>query len=175
MGGIGRRQPVADRQRSAPVGHVELDKAGGLEHRYLLYNGPVKVRLMSHLTGDAAVAPELVERYEHALQPNSLADYPSPGFFGAVGRITGLSWLIIWFTNVMHGLLRVLHLPLPYGLAIVAITIIATGAVGNCDNSARISHRPALLRACFDLKGRLETARLLPVISVLWFNARSSS
>ena len=61
------------------------------------------------------------------------------------------------------------------GTIIIATTIIVTGVAGNCDNSARISHRPALLRACFDLKGRLETARLLPAIFVVWFNARSSS
>ena len=61
------------------------------------------------------------------------------------------------------------------GTIIIGTTIIVTGVAGNCDNSARISHRPALLRACFDLKGRLETARLLPAIFVVWFNARSSS
>jgi hypothetical protein len=33
------------------------------------------------------------------------------------------------------------------GTIIIATTI--TGAVGESDNSARISHRPASLRACF--------------------------
>ena len=51
------------------------------------------------------------------------------------------------------------------GTIIIATTIIVTGAAGNCDSLAQISHRPASLRACFRFGCALKLARLLPVIS----------
>lgn len=111
---------------------IELEPQAEVVHQYLLYHGPVKVRLLGQMDGGKAVDPALVERYENTLGLHTLTDYPSPGFWGNVGSATGLSRLIIFFTNLMHGLLWVLHtylLPFSwsYGLCIVLLTVIVRG------------------------------------------------
>jgi YidC/Oxa1 family membrane protein insertase len=88
-------------------------------HKYLLYNGPVKVRLLGQLSGEMKVGPELVERYETTLHLNLLTDYGRFGFW---------SDLIIFFTNVMHGLLWILSHILPWWLCILTLTIMVRGA-----------------------------------------------
>src|SRR5262249_40925544 len=61
---------------------IELNPGESKVHRYLLYNGPVKVRLLGQLTGAGAVDPKLIARYEDTLQLRTLTDYHSPGGFG---------------------------------------------------------------------------------------------
>ncbi|MFN4261928.1 MAG: YidC/Oxa1 family insertase periplasmic-domain containing protein [Gemmataceae bacterium] len=102
-----------------------------IEHRYLLYNGPVKVRLLNYLEGNKAVAPELVAHYEDKLGLYTLTDYPSPGVMGRFSSSIGLTWLIVKFTNLMHWLIHVLHnyLLLWYGLCIIMLTILVRGAL----------------------------------------------
>lgn len=94
-----------------------------VEHKYLLYNGPVKVRLLGYLQGKDTVNPELVTRYERTLHLNTLTDYGSYGFW---------TDLIIFFTNLMHGLLTFLHnyvFPWSAGICIILMTLLVRGAM----------------------------------------------
>jgi YidC/Oxa1 family membrane protein insertase len=87
--------------------------------RYLLYHGPVKVRLLRQFRGAAAVAPELVDRYEDRLHLNTLTDYGSFGFWTS---------LLVVCTNVMHWLLGVLYTIVPVrGLCIILLTVLVRG------------------------------------------------
>ncbi|MDQ7011345.1 MAG: YidC/Oxa1 family membrane protein insertase, partial [Mariprofundaceae bacterium] len=101
-----------------------LEPGQMVEHKYLLYNGPLKVRLLANYPG---VSPELVERYNETLHLSTLTDYPSQNFFGAIGSFTGLTWLIVRITNLLHWLLNALNTVLPYGLCIVVLTVIVRG------------------------------------------------
>jgi YidC/Oxa1 family membrane protein insertase len=92
-------------------------------HQYLLYHGPVKVRLLGFFSGAMAVDPELVHRYETALGLYSLTD---------IGKFGWWSDLIITCTNIMHGLLYFLHsyiMPWSYGLCIILLTVLVRGAM----------------------------------------------
>jgi YidC/Oxa1 family membrane protein insertase len=94
-------------------------------HKYLLYNGPVKVRLLGQMSGVEAVDPGLVSRYENDLGLNTLTDYPSQGFFGRVSGAIGWSWLIITCTNLMHWILWALRSVVwNYGLCIILLTVL---------------------------------------------------
>jgi YidC/Oxa1 family membrane protein insertase len=106
-------------------GAVELRPGGKVVHEYLLYNGPVKVRLLEQFIGDKAIEPPgLGERYASTLHLLTLTDYPS----NSIGQWTGLSSLVILFTRLMHWLLNLLHYLLPvYGLDIILLTLIVRG------------------------------------------------
>ncbi|MCI0455389.1 MAG: membrane protein insertase YidC, partial [Gemmataceae bacterium] len=94
-------------------------------HKFLLYNGPVKVSLLGQFRGDKAVDPDLVNRYWDTLHLRTLTDYRSPGPFGWFAQKIFWTDLIILFTRLMHWLLDVLHMIVPnYGLAIILLTII---------------------------------------------------
>jgi YidC/Oxa1 family membrane protein insertase len=100
---------------------VELKPGVPVVHKYLLYNGPVKVALLSHLEKGRAVQEDLVERYAQRLHLNTLTDYGSFGWW---------SDLIVFFTNVMHKLLWLLHtyvMPWSYGLSIILLTVVVRG------------------------------------------------
>jgi YidC/Oxa1 family membrane protein insertase len=102
---------------------VELKPGESVTHKYLLYNGPVKVRLLGLLEGEKEVSPELINRYENQLHLNQLTDYGRFGFW---------SDLIILCTNVMHRLLWFLHsyvMPWSFGLCIVMLTILVRGSM----------------------------------------------
>jgi YidC/Oxa1 family membrane protein insertase len=91
-----------------------------------LYHGPVKVRLLR----DRAVPPELVQFYEDALQLSTLTDYHSPGALGSFASSIGLTFLIVKFTNLVHGLIWLLHQVIPwYGLCIIGVTVIVRGCM----------------------------------------------
>jgi YidC/Oxa1 family membrane protein insertase len=95
---------------------VELKPGVPVIQKYLLYNGPVKVRLLGQLEG---VDPKLVERYETTLHLNKLADYGGWAFWTDI---------IIWFTNLMHSLLWFLHKFIwSYGVCIIMLTILVRG------------------------------------------------
>jgi YidC/Oxa1 family membrane protein insertase len=92
-------------------------------HKYLLYNGPVKVRLLGHLDGAKAVPVELVERYENTLHLKTLTDF---------GRFSFWSDLLIACTNLMLGLLYYLHryvMPWSYGLCIILLTVLVRASM----------------------------------------------
>ena len=104
--------------------------AGPVVHKYLLYNGPVKPRLLSQMTGAAAVDPGLIERYVDTLNLNTLTDYPSQGIFGTISSAIGWSWLIITCTNLMHWVLGGLHYLVPsFGLCIILLTVLVRLAI----------------------------------------------
>jgi YidC/Oxa1 family membrane protein insertase len=107
---------------------IDLKPGVDVVHRYVLYNGPVKVMLLSQLTGDAAVPPAVVQHYLDDLHLNTLTDYQSPGVFGNFAHTIGWSQLIIWCTNVMHEVLFWLHQVLPnYGICIILLTVMVRG------------------------------------------------
>jgi YidC/Oxa1 family membrane protein insertase len=97
-------------------------------HKFMLYNGPVKVSLLGQFTGEKAVSPELVDRYWDTLNLRTLTDYHSPGWLGEFANFIRWTDLIILFTRLMHWLLDKLHFILPnYGLAIILLTLIVRG------------------------------------------------
>jgi YidC/Oxa1 family membrane protein insertase len=90
-----------------------------IEHKYLLYHGPIKVGLLSQLRGDEKVDPALVTRYDSTLHLNSLTDYGSFGFW---------TWLIVKCTNAIHGLIGLLRWLIPYeAICIILVTVIVRG------------------------------------------------
>jgi YidC/Oxa1 family membrane protein insertase len=115
---------------------IELPEKGVVTQKYLLYNGPVKVRLLSHLDGDAAVNDALVDRYRDTLHLNTLTDYhfqgegSIPAWFGEnVSNRIYLTRLLISTTNIMHEVLTFLHrwiIP-KYALCIILLTIMVRG------------------------------------------------
>lgn len=108
---------------------IDLAPGGEVEHKYLLYNGPVKVRLLGQLEGVKEVNAELVTRYENVLNLNTLTDAPSPGAMGSFADTIGVTSVIIWCTNRIHGIIWVLHnyVWLPYGICIICVTVLVRG------------------------------------------------
>src|SRR5262249_20477627 len=92
-------------------------------HKYLLYNGPVKVRLLADSEG---VNRELVDRYTDKLRLDTLTDYHSNNPFGRFANWIGWTWVLIKCTNLMHGILWGIHhyLGLNYGLCIILLTLL---------------------------------------------------
>lgn len=102
----------------------------GVEQKYILYNGPIKVSQLSQLGADGKreVDPQLVDWYVDKLQLNTLTDYHSPGPMGTFASSIGLTFLIIKFTNLMHQVLWYLHHILPvWGLDIILLTVLVRG------------------------------------------------
>ncbi len=102
-------------------------------HKYVLYNGPVKVKLLEQLRLDEAVddraqgAPavddDLVAFYRDDLHLSTLTDYPS-SWFGQTFAAIGLTGLVIWLTNVLHTVLWSMHHVIPaYGVCIILLTV----------------------------------------------------
>jgi YidC/Oxa1 family membrane protein insertase len=99
---------------------VKLKPGVPVTQKYLLYNGPAKVRLLGD---DKEVAPELVKRYEETLQLYQLTDY---------GKFKFWTDLIIYCTNRMHDLLWFLHkyiMPWSYGVCILMLTVMVRGVM----------------------------------------------
>jgi YidC/Oxa1 family membrane protein insertase len=109
---------------------ITLEPGKTVVHKYLLYNGPVKVRLLGHLEGTKEVPDDLVERYLHTLHLDSLTDYHSPGPLGSFANSIGFTRLVVACTNIMHGLLYYLHkfiMPWSYGISIILLTVVVRG------------------------------------------------
>ncbi len=114
---------------------VELKGDVEVVHKYLLYNGPVKVSQLFPPPGLAnkpldqgGVPPELFERYHDALHLNTLTDYHSPGAMGTFANTIYWTGAIIFFTNIMHAVLGYLRaLYIPYGLCIIVLTVLVRG------------------------------------------------
>jgi YidC/Oxa1 family membrane protein insertase len=90
-----------------------------VEHKYLLYHGPIKVRLLSQLHG--AVDPNLIHRYESTLHMNSFTDYGKFGFWTEA---------IVFFTNLVHDVIGFLRKIMPDGydaLCIMLVTVLVRG------------------------------------------------
>jgi YidC/Oxa1 family membrane protein insertase len=101
-------------------------------HKYLLYNGPVKVMLLDQAETDAQrVPPGLVNRYIGDLNLDTMTDYPSASWIGSITGPTGISWMLIQVTNLMHWVLWFLHATLfmPYILCIICLTVMVRGVM----------------------------------------------
>jgi YidC/Oxa1 family membrane protein insertase len=121
---------------------VDLKPGETVKHKYLLYNGPVKVRLLGQLEGESEVDPKLIERYENKLHLNQLTDY---------GKFWLWSDLIITCENVIHKLLWALHtyvMPWSLGLCIIIVTVLVRGTM------FPLSRRQALQSAKMQAKMR---------------------
>jgi YidC/Oxa1 family membrane protein insertase len=125
------RRPQLDDITVRAVSHVlQLEPGKKFEHRFLLYHGPAKVRLLSQFTGDQAVDPALVDRYVDTLHLSTLTDYRSAGIFGTISSAIMWTDLLILTTRFMHWLLDWLHFVVPnYGLSIMILTLLVRGAM----------------------------------------------
>jgi YidC/Oxa1 family membrane protein insertase len=120
-------QPLFLNDITVRVSTEPIDLKPGIEvvHKYLLYNGPVKAMLLGQLSGDAAVPPEVVDRYLDRLHLNTLTDYHSPGPFGTFASSIYWTQIIIKCTNIMHEVLHWLYKVIPnYGICIIVLTIL---------------------------------------------------
>jgi YidC/Oxa1 family membrane protein insertase len=117
---------------------IELEPGNPVTHKYLLYNGPVKVRLLSHLDGEAAVNEGLVSHYLDDLHLDTLTDYHFqgtgfPAWFGEnISNRIYLTRLLISTTNMMHAVLTFLHRWIPggsWGLCIIVLTVMVRGCM----------------------------------------------
>jgi YidC/Oxa1 family membrane protein insertase len=97
-------------------------------HGYLVYNGPVKVRLLDQLKGadgTREVEAALVDRYLDNLTLRTLTDHHSPHFFGRLSNSLWIADLVIFFTNVMHTVLGWLHGFVPiWGVNVLMLTFL---------------------------------------------------
>lgn len=126
--GIADKQFLGDITVRVAAAPIDPQPGKAVTHDYLIYNGPVKVRLLHQLKaadGTAAVAPELVDRYLDKLTLRTLTDHHSPHFFGRLSNSLWIADLIIFFTNVMHDVLGWLHGFVPvWGLNILMLTLL---------------------------------------------------
>lgn len=117
---------ITVRAVSAPV---DLSPGTPVLHKYVIYDGPVKVGLLNQMVNgprhpDWEVDPALVARYQDALTLRTLADYHSPNFFGRLANAIFWADVVIFFTNLMHSILGLLHTFVPWwGLDIVLLTV----------------------------------------------------
>lgn len=111
-------QDVTVRMISQPV---ELRPGQPVEHDYVLYNGPVKVRLLKDLEPNATPT---IDWYEHELNLDTFTDVPSPATPGWISTI-GWSALLVWTTNRMHDVLWYLYHVIPnYGVCVILMTLL---------------------------------------------------
>lgn len=159
-GSLDPKRPFSD-DITMRVVTEELDLNEPVEHRYLLYQGPVKVRLLHRLKdaqGNDAVAYDTVERYERTLRLNTLTDYQMPGPIGSFAYAIWWTDLVIFFTNLIHGLLGVLNTFLPnLAWCVLCVTLIVRGAM------FPLTRKQTLL----SLKFQEQMARLAPEMKKL--------
>jgi YidC/Oxa1 family membrane protein insertase len=110
---------------------IELPPGGKIVHKYLLYNGPVKIQLLGDAGKEAKpIAPDLLDRYLNQLHLNTLTDYHSPGGMGWFASRIYWTNVVIFFTNLMHRILEWLHTYIPfanYGICIILLTLLVRG------------------------------------------------
>jgi YidC/Oxa1 family membrane protein insertase len=101
-----------------------------IEHKFLLYHGPVKVRLLNQLHGDAEVPHELVDRYEKTLNLRTMTDFHSDTMIGRFANFIWWTDITIFFTNTIHSVLGFLQHNLGVAaLAIIGVTLLVRGAL----------------------------------------------
>jgi YidC/Oxa1 family membrane protein insertase len=123
-----------------------------IEHKYLLYHGPVKVRLLNQLRGDLDVPRDLVDRYEKTLNLRTMTDYHSDTWLGRFANFIWWTDITIFFTNAIHSVLGFLQHNLGVAaLAIIAVTILVRGAISplsrkQAANMAKLQEKMAALQ-----------------------------
>jgi YidC/Oxa1 family membrane protein insertase len=120
---------------------VSIPAGGSVSHKFMLYHGPVKTRLLGQTIEGSRVSRELVDKYTDTMHLNTLTDYPSDSIFGRISRAIGWNFLLIQCTRLMHFLLYWLHFISfgNWGISIILLTIIVRGAM------YPISHKQALM------------------------------
>jgi YidC/Oxa1 family membrane protein insertase len=104
------------------------DSSVATTHPYVLYHGPVKVRLLKQLEGEKEVPTETVHRYRDDLGLNTMTDAPMPNWIGTFASTIFWTDIVITFTNLVHSLLFYLSQIVPnLGLCIMIITIMVRG------------------------------------------------
>lgn len=99
-----------------------------VSHKYMLYHGPVKVRLLRQMPKGTTVDDALVLRYLDKLKLDTLTDAPLPNALGRFANAIFWTDIVIFFTNVVHSLLYILNMGVPsLGLCILLITLIVRG------------------------------------------------
>ncbi len=110
---------------------IKLNPGQTVAHRFLLYHGPAKTRLLDYLSAaQGKVNPELATRYTDTLALYTVTDYHSPGKMGEFSQLIRLTDVIILFTRGMHWILWVISLVLPsslIGLSVILLTVIVRG------------------------------------------------
>ena len=104
---------------------IDLTNDEPVVHKYLLYNGPVKPRLLGYMAPEkGGVSMQQVDFYED-LGLNTMIDFHSPGVMGRFASMIYWTDLLIMSTNVMHWVLNKIHWLIPsYGLSIICLTIL---------------------------------------------------
>lgn len=107
-----------------------LDTSVATTHSYVLYQGPVKVRLLKQLEGEKSVPEETVNRYRDDLELSTLTDAHMPNWLGRFANWICWTDLVIAFTNLIHSLLYYLSQLIPnLGLCVIVITMLVRGAL----------------------------------------------
>jgi YidC/Oxa1 family membrane protein insertase len=108
---------------------IELKGAEPVVQKYLLYYGPVKVRLLHGLADEGRQVPDsVVNRYIDQLHLSTLTDYHSPGKVSSFFWSIGWTSLLIKCTNFMLDALGLIHRIIPnYGLGIIVLTLLVRG------------------------------------------------
>jgi YidC/Oxa1 family membrane protein insertase len=105
-----------------------VDPAAASTHSYVLYQGPVKVRLLKQLKDSQEVPEETVNRYRDDLNLNTLTDAPMPNWIGRFANFIFWTDIVIVFTNLVHSLLGYLSQIIPnLGICIIVITVAVRG------------------------------------------------
>lgn len=120
---------ITVRVRAKPI-KPEADKA--VEHRYWLYHGPTKVRLLNNLhlldkdhKGYATDRTLVDQKYLKEVGLDVITDAPTPGPMGWFTGSIGWTWLVVAFTNLMHDILGWLHLAVGnWGVNILMLTVL---------------------------------------------------
>jgi YidC/Oxa1 family membrane protein insertase len=103
---------------------IDLAPGEKIEHKYLIYNGPSKVKLLGLMEGDRAVDANLVLRYQDKLGLKTLTDYQSPTWLGTFANAIYWTDLVIAFTNIMHWFMALIHTVIPsWALCIIVLTV----------------------------------------------------
>ena len=107
--------------------------ADAVTHKYVLYNGPIKVRLLLQQEGyrENTISTGQVDYYIDKLNLNKMTDSPSTWISQKISW-TGWSNLLTFCTNLMHTVLWFLHrhiMPWSYGLCVILLTVLVRGAM----------------------------------------------
>ena len=106
----------------------KLELTAPVTHSFVLYQGPVKVRLLKQLDGDKAVPEETVNRYRDDLELRTLTDSPSPTWLGRFASAIFWSDIVIAFTNLIHSLLGLMTHVIPnMAVCVLLITVMVRG------------------------------------------------